>query len=162
MPNLFLGYFIHIVRREREGIFAKDLRECKAFFWGDVFVAVLVFLHFSKVLALNAQQAKFFVVMIWRGSLLILTPLFSLNGPPLLGGVPTDKLSVIWGPFLESPENFSGPKSHLWNCQPLVLESPSFNLFSRIQKKKKITVKFYELNALPSWVKKGIVTPENG
>ena len=31
VPNLFLGYFIHIVHREREGIFAKDLRECKVF-----------------------------------------------------------------------------------------------------------------------------------
>ena len=35
-----------------------------------------------------------------------------------------------WGPFLESPENFSGPKSHLWNCQPLILEGRSFNMFS--------------------------------
>ena len=25
------------------------------------------------------------------------------------------QLSKTWGPFLESPENFSGPKSHLWN-----------------------------------------------
>ena len=35
------------------------------------------------------------------------------------------------GPFLESPENISGPKSHLWNCQPRVMESRSFNIFSR-------------------------------
>ena len=35
------------------------------------------------------------------------------------------------GPFLESPENSSGPKSHLRNCQPLILEGRSFNMFSR-------------------------------
>ena len=35
------------------------------------------------------------------------------------------------GPFLESPENLSGPKSHLWNWLLLVLESRPFNLFSR-------------------------------
>ena len=35
------------------------------------------------------------------------------------------------GLFLESPENFSGPRSHLLNCQPLVLESRSFVKFSR-------------------------------
>ena len=31
----------------------------------------------------------------------------------------------IWGPFLESPENVSGPKNHLWTCQLLVQESRS-------------------------------------
>ena len=41
---------------------------------------VLVFLHISKALALNAQQAKFLVV-ISRARLFILTPLFSFNGP---------------------------------------------------------------------------------
>ena len=40
------------------------------------------------------------------------------------------------GPFLESPENFAGPKSHLWTCQPLVQESRSFKMFSRKQKAK--------------------------
>ena len=49
------------------------------------------------------------------------------------------------GPFLESPENFSGPKSHLWKL-----------------KKRKITQRFDELNSLRSWDTKGIVTPENG
>ena len=43
---------------------------------------------------MNAQQAKFCVV-ISRGRLFILAPLFSLNGPPLLVRVPTDKLSAI-------------------------------------------------------------------
>jgi len=38
---------------------------------------------------------------------------------------------MAWGLFLKSPENVSGPKSHLWNCQPLVLESRSFDMFSR-------------------------------
>ena len=33
--------------------------------------------------------------------------------------------------FLESPDIFSGPKSHLWNWQPLSLESRSFDMFSR-------------------------------
>ena len=47
--------------------------------------------HFNlkyNVLALNAQQGKMFCstrTVISRGSLSILTPLFSLNGPPLLG-----------------------------------------------------------------------------
>ena len=48
---------------------------------------VLVFLHISKVLALNAQQENFCGV-ISRGGLFIrilLTPIFSFNGPPLLG-----------------------------------------------------------------------------
>ena len=52
------------------------------------------------------------------------------------------------GPFLESPENFLGPKSHLLNCQPLVLESRSFKIFKVA--KRKIIVKFDELNALHS------------
>ena len=33
------------------------------------------------------------------------------------------------GPFLESPENFSGPKSKLSNCNPLALKSWSFYMF---------------------------------
>ena len=37
---------------------------------------------------------------------------------------------VTRGPFWESPENFLSPKSHLWNCQPLIWESQTFNLFS--------------------------------
>ena len=32
------------------------------------------------------------------------------------------------GPFLESPENFSDPKSQLSNCNPVVLKSWSFNM----------------------------------
>ena len=53
----------------------------------------------SKVLALNDQQAKFFVV-ISRERLFILTPLFKLNGPPLLAAhaVPTDQLFSDLGP----------------------------------------------------------------
>ena len=41
-----------------------------------------------------------------------------------------------WGLFLESPENFSGPKSQLWNCNPLVLKSSSFKL-SQCKKAKR-------------------------
>ena len=37
----------------------------------------------------------------------------------------------VRGTFLESPDNFSGSKSHLGNCQPLVLENGSCNMFSR-------------------------------
>ena len=33
------------------------------------------------------------------------------------------------GLFLKSPENFSGTKSQLSNCNPLVLKSWSFNMF---------------------------------
>ena len=33
------------------------------------------------------------------------------------------------GPFFESPENFSGPKSHLWNSDPPILLGWSFNMF---------------------------------
>ena len=33
------------------------------------------------------------------------------------------------GPFLESPENVSGPKSHLWTCQLLVQDSWFLNMF---------------------------------
>ena len=40
--NLFLGYFAHIVRREQDGIIAKDLYKSKVLFWGDVFVDVTV------------------------------------------------------------------------------------------------------------------------
>ena len=40
-------------------------------------------------------MANFFVV-ISRGKLFILSPLFSVNGLPLLGVVPTKKLSAIW------------------------------------------------------------------
>ena len=31
------------------------------------------------------------------------------------------QFNTIWGQFLESPENFSGPKSHSKNCDPLIL-----------------------------------------
>ena len=34
-----------------------------------------------------------------------------------------------WGLFLESTENFSGPKSQSSNCNPLILKSWSFNMF---------------------------------
>ena len=40
--NLFLGYFVYIVGRERDGIIATDIRQCKVIFWGDVFVDVTV------------------------------------------------------------------------------------------------------------------------
>ena len=33
------------------------------------------------------------------------------------------------GLFLESPENFSGSKNQLSNCNPLILKSWSFNMF---------------------------------
>ena len=33
------------------------------------------------------------------------------------------------GLFLESPENFSGPKSQSSNCNLLILKSRSFNMF---------------------------------
>lgn len=33
-----------------------------------------------------------------------------------------------WNPFLESRENFSGPKSHSYNCGSLILLSWSFDL----------------------------------
>ena len=45
-------------------------------------------------------------------------------------------LVEIWSLFLKSLENFSGPKSHLWNCQPLVLESRSLKVFQQNKKKK--------------------------
>ena len=32
--NMFLGYFVHITRRERDGIVAKDLQQCKVIFGG--------------------------------------------------------------------------------------------------------------------------------
>ena len=54
--------------------------------------SVLGDLHISKVIALNAQQAKFFVV-ISRGRLFILTPFFPLNGLSFFGAVPTDEVS---------------------------------------------------------------------
>ena len=44
-----------------------------------------------------------------------------------------DALGLEHGPsrglFLESPENFSGPKSQLSHCNPLVLKRWSFNMF---------------------------------
>ena len=36
--------------------------------------------------------------------------------------------------FSKVPKTFSGPKSHLRNCQLLVLESRSFSMLSRYQK----------------------------
>ena len=45
------------------------------------------------------------------------------NGPKSSG------LLINRGPFLESPENFSGPKSYLSNCNPLVLKRLSFYMF---------------------------------
>ena len=39
-----------------------------------------------------------------------------------------------WGPFLESPVNFSGPKSHFKNCDPLILKSGPFNMISRYER----------------------------
>ena len=55
--------------------------------------SVLVFLHILKVLAWNVQQAEFFGSNFKRKTVY---PLFSFDGPPLLGAVPTDKLSAIW------------------------------------------------------------------
>ena len=40
------------------------------------------------------------------------------------------------GTFLESPENFSGAKTQLRNCKPLVFERRFFNVFSRYEKEK--------------------------
>ena len=36
-------------------------------------------------------------------------------------------------PFLENPVNFSGPKSHFLNCDPLILKSWSFTMISRYE-----------------------------
>ena len=38
-----------------------------------------------------------------------------------------------WGPFLESPKNFSGPKSQSKHCDPLILKSWSFTMISRYE-----------------------------
>ena len=35
------------------------------------------------------------------------------------------------GPFLESPVNFSSPKIHFKNCDPVILKSWSFTMISR-------------------------------
>ena len=40
--NLFLGYFAHIVRRERDGLISKNLRYCKVIILGDVVVDLAV------------------------------------------------------------------------------------------------------------------------
>ena len=61
----------------------------------------------------------------------------------------------------KSRKLFGSKKPFVWNCQPLVLESRSFNMFSRKQKEK-MTVKFDDLNPPRSWDTEGIVTPENG
>ena len=53
--------------------------------------SILVFRHISKVFALNAQQVKFFMVIL-RRKLFILIPLFPFNGTPFLGAVPTGKV----------------------------------------------------------------------
>ena len=43
-----------------------------------------------------------------------------------------------WGLFLESPENFSGPKSQLSNCNALVLKSWFFKYVFNVRKIKSI------------------------
>lgn len=50
------------------------------------------------------------------------------------------------GLFLEGPENFSGPKSQLSNCNWLVLKSSSFKMF--LMEKTKRIAKF---NGLEPW-----------
>ena len=42
LTNFFWTYFVHNVRREQEGIIAKDLQMSKVIFWDDVFVDVAV------------------------------------------------------------------------------------------------------------------------
>ena len=52
----------------------------------------------------NTKRPKFS-----KRHLFILDGIFLFNGPPLL----TLSSLESWVPFLESPENFSGPKNHL-------------------------------------------------
>ena len=56
----------------------------------------------------NTKRPKF-SALISKRHLFILDGIFLFNGPPLL----TLSSLESWVPFLESPENFSGPKSHL-------------------------------------------------
>ena len=62
----------------------------------------------------------------------------------------------IRGRFLESPDNFSGPKSQFSNCNPMVFEHV-FNLG-----KSKRNAKFEGLEPPPCEHIKGIVAPEEG
>ena len=45
------------------------------------------------------------------------------------------KFGLSKGLFLESPENFSGPKNHWSNCNTLALKSWSFKCFERNTKR---------------------------
>ena len=58
---------------------------------------------------------------------------------PTNGNWPTEgqRKTETRGLFLKRPDKFSGPKSHLRNWQPFVLESRSFNMFNFKGDKKK-------------------------
>ena len=60
----------------------------------------------------------------------------SSSGVKFARGCPGFKSrSDLCGPFLERPDNFSGPKSHLWNCQPLVLKADLLTCFQGTKEK---------------------------
>ena len=53
----------------------------------------------------------------------LLALLLSVEAKKMMHSTTTQALRESWGLFLESPENFLGPKSQLSNCHPLVLKS---------------------------------------
>ena len=68
-------------------------------------------------------------------------------------------LFMTWGLFLETPENFPGPKCQLSNCNPLFLKSWCFKHVINAWKTKRIA-KFDGLESRRYEDTKGIVAPE--
>ena len=66
--------------------------------------------------------------------------------------------TLLWVPFLESPENFSGPKSHSQNSAPLIQKSWSFHVVKGT--KTKITATFRASRRLRFEYTQRIISPE--
>ena len=78
----------------------------------------------------------------------------------MLRATQTRLVAVVWGPFHKSPKTYSGPGSKFSNCDPLIMESRSFNIFSRPEETKDFANFHVFSKTFPFEDTEGLMSPE--
>ena len=104
-----------------------------------------------------------------------------LNDPLLVGAVPSDKLSAIWGPFCECPENILGRRKAIceianrlfWkadhltcfqsnkkkdNCEVWRIKCPPFLRYKGNCDTRTLPVKFRDFRKTAPWIEEKVTS----